>query len=521
MLVGFGLLAADKSAAQTPPAPKPSEQKSDATTPPAADQEEKHSKSLEKPCPGGKLLARHAYSECGPDGFWYVVEDDYYDCPPVKRFRVWDYKTMQPCTGEKKVPAPDPIGTGYEDFNGSGCTEYESLGTMDIYQCKDGFWYLNTYEVFECKDGRRLVRFKDRKATGKPCAEPPPDLNLPSAAETPPQAEPEPPPAPKEQTNAPGSGNTSPDTGTNASGSGSLPPPAALPGGHASTIDQGTYQTICFDTDQGRINVNLPKDQSDTLTGTVEVIPKSDASSDTLNGMVVGVQTNGQTAQTGKVAAGMLTAAGVGGGVLALVLLDSDGHEVARKTVERQPVKTPPTDYNLPHLGRPGKTIEVTGPTTGRHEAEELLVGDKPAAFITESTAGSVWRVPADVPPGPTTLKLEEAGQEHSDQFNVVRLRLSAPTTTLTQGAHTEVTTTVEGLEGMDLKRHPVSVRLTIGDPSVVRFTSKGAGGVLTQPVKPDQVKNGVYAIRSRVQAVRDGGFQIVGDIAEETQSTQ
>jgi len=284
---------------------------------------------------------------------------------------------------------------------------------------------------------------------------------------------------------------------------------------NATATDQGLYQTISFDTDQGRINVNLPKEDSDTLTGTVEVVPKSDASSDTLNGMVVGVQTNGQTAQTGKVAAGMLTAAGVGGGVLALVLLDSGGNEVARKTVERKPVRPPPTDYTLPHLGRPGKTVEVTGPTTGRHEAEELLVGDKPAAFITESTAGSVWRVPADVPPGPTTLKLEEAGQEHSDQFNVVRLRLSAPTTTLPQGGHTEVTTTIEGLEGMDLKRHPVSVRLTIGDPSVVRFTGKGAGGVLTQPVRPDQVKNGAYSIHSRVQAVRDGGFQIVGDVTE------
>jgi hypothetical protein len=131
------------------------------------------------PCEGGKLLVRHAYSECAPDGFWHVVEDDYYDCPPTKKFRVWDAPTDQPCKGDKKVPAPNPIGTGYVQFNGSGCSHSELVGTMDVYECENGVWSLNTYEVFDCEDGRKLVKLKDRKLTNKPCNEPPPELDLP------------------------------------------------------------------------------------------------------------------------------------------------------------------------------------------------------------------------------------------------------------------------------------------------------------------------------------------------------
>src|SRR4051812_45068376 len=49
--------------------------------------EAKPVKPLESPC-GGKLKAMHAYSQCGPDKVWHIIEDDYYDCPPVQKFRV-------------------------------------------------------------------------------------------------------------------------------------------------------------------------------------------------------------------------------------------------------------------------------------------------------------------------------------------------------------------------------------------------------------------------------------------------
>src|SRR6266404_3513725 len=139
--------------------------------------EAKPVKPLEKPC-AGKLLVRHAYSVCGPDKVWHVVEDDYYDCPPVQKFRVYDHPTEQPCD----KPPPDPIKDGYVEFNGSGCVDYKDIGPMDVYECYNGFWYLVTYEVYECSDGRRLVSLKDRKQTGKPCKEEKPEIALPTIA---------------------------------------------------------------------------------------------------------------------------------------------------------------------------------------------------------------------------------------------------------------------------------------------------------------------------------------------------
>lgn len=136
--------------------------------------EPKPVKPIQKPC-AGKLVAMHAYSVCGPDKVWHVVEDDYYDCPPVQRFRVWDHATEQPCD----KPPPNPITEGFTQFNGSGCVEYKDIGPMDIYECYNGLWYLVTYEVYECSDGRRLVSLKDRKETGKPCKDPKPELKLP------------------------------------------------------------------------------------------------------------------------------------------------------------------------------------------------------------------------------------------------------------------------------------------------------------------------------------------------------
>jgi len=290
---------------------------------------------------------------------------------------------------------------------------------------------------------------------------------------------------------------------------------ASTPVGNASTIDQGAYQTVSFNTDQGQINVNLPKEQSDTLSGTVTAVPENGTNSDTLNGMVVDVESDGNSVHAATVSEGVFTAAGAGG-ILALVLHDSSGNEVARQTVERTPVTTPPSEFTMPNISRPGKTIPITGPTTGRFEDEQLLVGQKPATFVTESTAGSVWRVPADLPAGPTTLELQEAGQTHTSQINVVQLRLNAPTTTLPQGGHTTVTATVEGFQGMDLKQHPVFVRMTIRDPSVVQFTGKGAGGVLTEQVTPDKVKKGVFVIHAPLHALKTGGYEIVCTVSEE-----
>jgi hypothetical protein len=117
----------------------------------------KFSKALETPCEGGKLIDSHAYSECGPDGFWHVVQDDYYRCgEEIKAFRVGDTPTMQPCNAKagKVVPPPSPIGIGYKDFHkDESCQSPNKLDrSITISVCENGYWVQLTYRLYECLD---------------------------------------------------------------------------------------------------------------------------------------------------------------------------------------------------------------------------------------------------------------------------------------------------------------------------------------------------------------------------------
>jgi hypothetical protein len=141
------------------------------------------SKPPEKPCAGGKLLISHAYSECGEDGFWHVVQDDYYNCPPVTKFRVApDTPTNQRCkpgAGEV-VPAPKAVGTGYKDFRG-GASDCQSAQPTDqmiaISKCENGFWVNEIYRLYDCvpDKSKRITQPPDRvEKTEIDCTKPPP-----------------------------------------------------------------------------------------------------------------------------------------------------------------------------------------------------------------------------------------------------------------------------------------------------------------------------------------------------------
>lgn len=133
---------------------------------------------LEQPCPGGELLVRQAYSECNPDGFWQVVEDNYYACPPngeVKRFRVGDVKTEQRCGPGQ--PAPAVAGNLFRQLEGDEtCVSPVLIGEIRILECVAGFWEIAIYNLYECLDGTRRISIppRDRTRTNTPCTEPPP-----------------------------------------------------------------------------------------------------------------------------------------------------------------------------------------------------------------------------------------------------------------------------------------------------------------------------------------------------------
>ena len=139
------------------------------------------SKALETPCKDGKLIDSHAYSECGPDGFWHVVQDDYYNCDgAVKVFRVHDTPTTQPCNAKAGVVVapPNPIGIGYKDFHkDTSCQSPKPLNrTITVSVCENGFWLSLTYKLYECLDGSLALTEPPDKTvkTEQKCTDPPP-----------------------------------------------------------------------------------------------------------------------------------------------------------------------------------------------------------------------------------------------------------------------------------------------------------------------------------------------------------
>jgi hypothetical protein len=143
--------------------------------------EERHApaakKKIETPCPGGELRVRHAYSECQADGFWHVVEDDYYVCPPegkIEKFRVWDEATTQVCKPGQRHP--QVAKALLKDLHGdASCQSPKKIGDITISDCVDGFWENTTYPLFECLDGTRRISLPGNAVkTSVACTKTPP-----------------------------------------------------------------------------------------------------------------------------------------------------------------------------------------------------------------------------------------------------------------------------------------------------------------------------------------------------------
>src|SRR6202008_216072 len=97
---------------------------------PAQNPTQTFSKPLETPCEG-QLLSTQAYSECGADGFWHVVTDEYYRCHDgaIKAFRVHDPPTTQPCKASPNTTvASNVLGyhAGTNNANGLVVTSFDT-----------------------------------------------------------------------------------------------------------------------------------------------------------------------------------------------------------------------------------------------------------------------------------------------------------------------------------------------------------------------------------------------------------
>jgi hypothetical protein len=124
-----------------------------------------------------------SYSECQDDGFWHVVEDAYYACPPdnrVVRYRVADRKTEQRCT--EGMEPPTPAGLGYQLLDPSCQSPADTGQKIVLMICTNGHWAEATYLIFRCLDGNLRLSGPVSNVPAMPptrCSERPPQPHRP------------------------------------------------------------------------------------------------------------------------------------------------------------------------------------------------------------------------------------------------------------------------------------------------------------------------------------------------------
>ena len=155
-------------------------------------------KPFERPCNEVPRVS-HAYSECCKDGFWHVVQDDYHFCPALQKFRVPpDTPTMQRCKegAGPIVSAPNPVGTGYKDFQGDTACQSAVVTNpkrvITISVCENGFFVNKTYTLYQCLD--KSIRIHEPPdsvtRTDVKCTDPPPPPPVSQPATPPPSPTP-------------------------------------------------------------------------------------------------------------------------------------------------------------------------------------------------------------------------------------------------------------------------------------------------------------------------------------------
>ena len=136
------------------------------------------------PCPGGVLLVQQAYSECNSDGFWHVVEDDWYRCPDgtTQKFRVSDTKTTQPCGNGQAAPSAAGLLYPMAADVATTCQSPVYKGQVLIRECVGGVWSVSTYLKYACLDGSIYLSGPVQNVPINPitpCNQPPPPMPAP------------------------------------------------------------------------------------------------------------------------------------------------------------------------------------------------------------------------------------------------------------------------------------------------------------------------------------------------------
>jgi len=141
--------------------------------------EEKKPKTLqqivEEECPGGTVVAGHAYSVC-VGKTWHVVSYDTFVCPPnnvYKRLKTLDIDTGQPCTTPYDPVDSDPLNfpRTAEGVPCGGKKDVDPPSYVIVIRCVDGIVFERKYRRAVCDNGKTaLGTFVEETKTDQKCA---------------------------------------------------------------------------------------------------------------------------------------------------------------------------------------------------------------------------------------------------------------------------------------------------------------------------------------------------------------
>lgn len=285
-----------------------------------------------------------------------------------------------------------------------------------------------------------------------------------------------------------------------------------------STTSRGALRTVTFDTLEGKVIVNLPDDMmaGDTISGTVLVEPKEQESEGRsmplellFDFATVKVSTSGGSRQPFTIKIPASGANDKSTGRIKLTLKGEDGAYTSVRPAsvglfgvyEFEVVATGEI------LGQQGRPVEIPGHFDGSFENTSLRVEGQEVPLLAESPRRVIFESPRNVL-GLAEIVIKESKVETKKTFRNLRIRLSAPKTTLLKGESTTLTVGVEGLQGIkeDVPLHlenasPAVVRMDGGDKQTIRITPS--------TLQPD----GAFTATRAITGQQAGAFSVTATV--------
>ena len=264
-----------------------------------------------------------------------------------------------------------------------------------------------------------------------------------------------------------------------------------------------------FETPQGRIHVYLPDDMAagDTISGMVYTEPKGtgaarEANAKLIQGLVVSV--DGRVAERDGP---RITVRALDRGFKLSRSLDVKLSESTYSApVEVDSLRADrDLKFMFPDVAPSGRPMLIAGPFDGDNGTTSVSVGGKAATVLVESPRSCVVQQDASFV-GRKTVSVADGGRAGEGSVVLPKIVLTAAKTSLVRGEKTQITVTVQGLEGAPDSVFPIPLELKNESPNVISMPR-----YVNWSVEPTAVSDGTWTRTLEVTSVNPGSFVVTG----------